>query len=204
MDSDSLAMPVLASQALRDQESGSGNPAALHTTTGRSSRQQRGRAGSLRNRRADNGGPISNRRQGRQQEREGNGEGQVENGTGANPTPRGGSRPGRRRAGRVPPTRIPPARPFGGQLTGNDPGGAPHPLGVTLQADAQEFHPGQPHTQRRGPGSGNPASKQAQARGEPLTARTTRARRGSKSSAPDIATRTHEDIANDMLDGLSS
>src|SRR5579862_8401209 len=142
--------PVLASQALRGQASGAGNQAALHTATGRSSRQQRGRAASSRARRADSGGTISNRRQGRQQEHQGNSEGQAENGTGVNPTPRGGSRPGRGRAGRAPPTRIPPARPFGGQLTGNDPNGALPLLGTTLQADAQEFYPGQPHTPRRG------------------------------------------------------
>jgi transcriptional repressor NF-X1 len=197
MDSNS---PVLASQALRGQASGAGNQAALHTTVGRSSRQQRGRAAGSRARRADGGGTISNRRQGRQQEQEENSQGQAESGTGANPTPRGGSRLGRGRAGRVTPTRIPPARPFGGQLTGSDPSGALALPGVTLQADAQEFYPGQPHTQRRGPSGGGSAGKQAQTRGEPLTSRTPRARRDSKSSAPDIATRTHEDIANGIYE----
>lgn len=65
-------------------------------------------------------------------------------------------------------------RAFGGQLTAT----APPSAEVSLAGDAPEFVPGQPVAPRARP---------------PQAPRT---RRMSKSQAPDIATRTHEDIAN--------
>lgn len=96
-------------------------------------------------------------------------------------------------------------RQFGGQLTvdgdnesistGQVNGSSP--LVSQLQGDAPEFRPGQQHqprNQRRGK-PGQPSS-QHQQRATP------RARRESllKSKAPDIATRTHEDIANNLYE----
>ena len=72
-------------------------------------------------------------------------------------------------------------RAFGGQLTGSVP--VTTPSEGSLAGDAPEFVPGRPVAQRARPPQ---APRQAQAR----------ARRMSKSQAPDIATRTHEDIAN--------
>ncbi|KAF6227413.1 hypothetical protein HO133_008857 [Letharia lupina] len=69
----------------------------------------------------------------------------------------------------------------------------------TLQADAPEFHPGQRHQQRlintRGGKTAQPNQRQPQTKAP-------RARRQSipKSTAPDIATRTHEDIANGIYE----
>lgn len=67
-------------------------------------------------------------------------------------------------------------RVFGGQLTVPSEAGS---VAGSLAGDAPELVPGQPLAARRG--------KQPQAQ---------RARRISKSQAPDIATRTHEDITN--------
>ena len=86
-------------------------------------------------------------------------------------------------------------RQFGGRLTVTEEQNTP-PILSSLQADAPEFRPGQQHHQgsvssrsSRGRKSLAPAHNQAQARMPPV-------RRGStlKSTAPDIATRTHEDI----------
>jgi transcriptional repressor NF-X1 len=69
-------------------------------------------------------------------------------------------------------------RAFGGQLTSSTPAGSSE---GSLAADAPEFVPGQPVAPRARP----PPVRQAP-----------RPRRMSKSQAPDIATRTHEDITN--------
>lgn len=88
-------------------------------------------------------------------------------------------------------------RQFGGNLTAPAPTNQISDSGSTLQGDAPEFHPGQPHTFRpkttRRAGRTNPQSSHAK---EP------RLRRGSglKSLAPDIATRTHEDISNGVYE----
>lgn len=88
-----------------------------------------------------------------------------------------------------------PGRQFGGRLTTTEEVTALQ-IGSTLQPDAPEFHPGQQHHQgstgsRRSRGGRNVAPTQRQPQ-----VKTPRARRGSilKSTAPDIATRTHEDI----------
>ena len=79
-------------------------------------------------------------------------------------------------------------RQFGGQLTienedNSSNGPATARTASHLQADAPEFRPGQPHVQ---PASGVRSIRPLQQR----------RRRLSKSSAPDISTRTHEDIDN--------
>ena len=88
------------------------------------------------------------------------------------------------------------ARQFGGRLTTNE---NTTPTTV-LQPDAPEFRPGQPHQSRslhnrtrRGVAPATSNSVQ-----QPIP----RMRRGSspKSTAPDIATRTHEDIANSVYE----
>ncbi|KAG9196586.1 hypothetical protein G6011_01707 [Alternaria panax] len=94
---------------------------------------------------------------------------------------RGGGRAGRGRGGaeRFPQRMAAGGRQFGGQLTGEDgPASAISEAQGGLQADAPTFQPGQPIVPRK---SRPPRQKQPQA---------------PKSTAPDIATRTHEDIDN--------
>lgn len=89
-------------------------------------------------------------------------------------------------------------RPFGGTLTQEEASSAPQTS--TLQADAPGFHPGkqlQPLPARtRGGNTSN------QSGNRPPRVRAPRARRQSlsKSTASDIATRTHEDIANGVYE----
>lgn len=91
---------------------------------------------------------------------------------------RGGSR-GKGRGGRVAPNRMVNGRQFGGKLTQEEPYvSALSHSPQQLQGDAPAFVPGQESLQR-----------QAKAK-QPKQ----RLRRPSKSQAPDIATRTHEDI----------
>ena len=68
-----------------------------------------------------------------------------------------------------------------------------------LQADAPEFHPGQNYRQ---PPINNRGGKGAQSNHRQPQGKAPRARRQSipKSTAPDIATRTHEDIANGIYE----
>ena len=85
------------------------------------------------------------------------------------------------------------SRQFGGKLTQEE--GVPAQNQSTLHADAPEFLPGQTHHPR----PHNPrGGKAAQANVHQGHVKGPRARRQSilKSTAPDIATRTHEDIAN--------
>ncbi|CAF9935257.1 hypothetical protein IMSHALPRED_010161 [Imshaugia aleurites] len=88
-------------------------------------------------------------------------------------------------------------RQFGGALTQEEPT-SPQTV-FTLQADAPEFHPGQQHQQRlvnpRGGKAARTNHRQPQIKAP-------RARRQSipKSTAPDIATRTHEDIASGIYE----
>ncbi|MCJ1263293.1 FKBP12-associated protein [Lobaria immixta] len=89
-------------------------------------------------------------------------------------------------------------RQFGGNLTTPASTDQISHTGSTLQGDAPEFHPGQPHISRfknirRAKGSTTPQSSHAKA---------SRLRRdsGLKSTAPDIATRTHEDISNGIYE----
>ena len=98
-------------------------------------------------------------------------------------------------------------RQFGGRLTeeveqsGGDTGHPDHPFPpeTQLQPDAPEFRPGQRHQPRirqsRGGKPGPPQARQNQHA-------TPRARRDSslKSKAPDIATRTHEDILSNLYE----
>ncbi len=86
-------------------------------------------------------------------------------------------------------------RQFGGRLTLTEEANTPPPAS-SLQGDAPEFHPGQQHHQR-------PTGSRSLRGGKNVTpiqphtqAKLPRTRRGStlKSTAPDIATRTHEDI----------
>ncbi|RYN92628.1 hypothetical protein AA0120_g4774 [Alternaria tenuissima] len=94
---------------------------------------------------------------------------------------RGGGRGGRGRGGaeRFPQRMAAGGRQFGGQLTGeDDAASAISEAQGGLQADAPTFQPGQPIAPRK---SRPPRQKQPQA---------------PKSTAPDIATRTHEDIDN--------
>ncbi|KAK1769692.1 hypothetical protein QBC33DRAFT_332130 [Phialemonium atrogriseum] len=120
-----------------------------------------------------------------------------------------GSRGGRGRRGRGfqgrggrsanQPSAVVPQRTFGGHLT-SDQGAGASP-GLSLSADAPEFVPGRPVTSRRsgssrpqvpGPRSG-PGSQSGPSM-KP-TAQFSR-RRASKSSAPDLPTRIHDDIDN--------
>jgi transcriptional repressor NF-X1 len=87
---------------------------------------------------------------------------------------RGGFGRGGRRGGANAQPMVNGQRVFGGQLTSSIPPSAEG----SLAGDAPEFVPGQPIAQRARP------------------PQAPRARRMSKSQAPDIATRTHEDIAN--------
>ncbi|KAK0516792.1 hypothetical protein JMJ35_001395 [Cladonia borealis] len=84
-------------------------------------------------------------------------------------------------------------RRFGGRLTQE--GGSSTLSQSVLHADAQEFHPGQVHHPRAGHSRGGRAAQASTHQNNP---RTPRPRRQSflKSTAPDIATRTHEDISN--------
>ncbi|MCJ1230388.1 FKBP12-associated protein [Toensbergia leucococca] len=90
-----------------------------------------------------------------------------------------------------------PGRQFGGRLTTEPEANTTSRLTSSLQADAPEFRPGRPHAHRPAPGKAGkpppPAQRHMQGRGAIL-------RRGSslKSTAPDIPTRTHEDIANGL------
>ena len=90
-------------------------------------------------------------------------------------------------------------RQFGGALTTDS---SINPASIpssSLQADAPEFRPGQQHPQRATQG---PKGKLGPSVKYPLNNRTPRLRRGSsiKSNAPDIATRTHEDILNGVYE----
>ncbi|KAI4608421.1 hypothetical protein J4E80_009045 [Alternaria sp. BMP 0032] len=94
---------------------------------------------------------------------------------------RGGARGGRGRGGaeRFPQRMAAGGRQFGGQLTvEDDAASAISEAPPGLQADAPAFQPGQPIAPRK---SRPPRQKQPQA---------------PKSTAPDISTRTHEDIDN--------
>ena len=84
-------------------------------------------------------------------------------------------------------------RRFGGRLTQE--GGSSTLSQSVLHADAQEFHPGQVHHVRAGHSRGGRAAQASTHQNNP---KTPRPRRQSllKSMAPDIATRTHEDISN--------
>lgn len=95
---------------------------------------------------------------------------------------RGGARRGNNRGGNQ---LMMNGRTFGGNLTSGTPGAAS--AEGSLAGDAPEFVPGRPimGQRQRGP-------PQARQPNNPPT----RARRMSKSQAPDIATRTHEDIRN--------
>ncbi|KAH0538171.1 hypothetical protein FGG08_005229 [Glutinoglossum americanum] len=192
--SDSLVAPAPPPQVQHHQPIDTGFSASPDTAFGRGSRHQRGRGGALRGQRVDGGSAILNRRP--QTGQEGNGEGQVQGGVNASQTSRGRSRPSSWRTARASAASITPARRFGGQLTTSDSGGASSALRTILQADAPEFHPGQPHTGGR---STSGSSRQAQM-GESSTTRMPRARKGSRSSATDIATRTHEDITNGVYE----
>ncbi|OCK77431.1 hypothetical protein K432DRAFT_358611 [Lepidopterella palustris CBS 459.81] len=83
---------------------------------------------------------------------------------------------------------LPGGRRFGGELTVDigDTGSTitpTHSVGSPLHADAPDFRPGQPHSHKpTAPRNQRPPQQ--------------RKRRASKSSAPDISTRTHEDIDN--------
>ena len=94
-------------------------------------------------------------------------------------------------------TTVAAGRQFGGRLT-TKPEAQLIPLPTsTLQADAPEFQPGRPHVQRREAGVQKARGPPRQAQGK-----VARLRRGSslKSTAPDIATRTHEDITNGVYE----
>ncbi|KAI9857809.1 MAG: FKBP12-associated protein [Trichoglossum hirsutum] len=200
IDLDLLVAPAPPPQVQYDQLYGIENPAMSDTTSTRGLRHRRGRGGISRGQRTDGDGVISNSWQSRpQQGREGNSEERVGDGADTSQTPRSGSRSNRGRVPRTLPARIPPARRFGSQLTANDSGSAPSAPRVTLQADAQEFHPGQPLTQRGGTSSSSPRNRHIQT-AESLAGRAPRARERAKSSAADIATRTHEDIANGIYE----
>ncbi|KAI9697654.1 MAG: FKBP12-associated protein [Candelina mexicana] len=93
-------------------------------------------------------------------------------------------------------TRINIGRQFGGQLTANEIE-TPSSPSTVLQADAPEFHPGRQHQQRPAVNGTLKALAQAPNRN---VGRNQRARRDSKSSAPDIATRIHEDITHGLYE----
>ena len=94
-------------------------------------------------------------------------------------------------------TTVTAGRQFGGRLTTEPEAQSIALLNSTLQADAPEFQPGQPHVQRQ-------EARIQKARGPPRQAqgKVARLRRGSsiKSTAPDIASRTHEDIMNGVYE----
>lgn len=93
-------------------------------------------------------------------------------------------------------------RQFGGRLTTTpeaQAAGSPgQSVSFALQADAPEFRPGQPHIQR----SGGAKRSKASSTQRNVAGLTAQPRGGSlaKSKAPDIATRTHEDIANGVYE----
>ena len=92
-----------------------------------------------------------------------------------------------------------PSRRFGGELTvQEDTTNATHRNSL-LQADAPIFVPGQPHQSRETKGRGGRAGHNGP---RSNVAKLHRGRRASlkKSHAPDIATRTHEDIANSVYE----
>ncbi|KAI9715741.1 MAG: hypothetical protein M1812_005739 [Candelaria pacifica] len=93
-------------------------------------------------------------------------------------------------------TRINTGRQFGGQLTAKETETQSRSSTV-LQADAPEFQPGRQHTQRPTVNGTLKALAEAPSRN---TGRNPRARRDSKSSAPDIATRIHEDISRGLYE----
>jgi len=88
-------------------------------------------------------------------------------------------------------------RQFGGRLTMTEEANA-QSLVSSLQADAPEFHPGQQHHQRHTTSRNSRGGKNVAVAQLHTQAKAPRARRGSvlKSTAPDIATRTHEDITS--------
>ncbi|KAI9814834.1 MAG: FKBP12-associated protein [Pycnora praestabilis] len=94
-------------------------------------------------------------------------------------------------------TRLNAGRHFGGQLTVNDGAEESGTSSSLLQGDAPEFCPGRPHTQQRAAPGKPKAATQGKIREPPHGPRD---RRGSKSSAPDIATRTQEDIARGLYE----
>ncbi|KAL8904312.1 MAG: hypothetical protein Q9207_003352 [Kuettlingeria erythrocarpa] len=95
---------------------------------------------------------------------------------------------------------LPASRKFGGRLTA--PAESAESIlhsNSTLSADAPEFRPGQQHQTRARNGQGNRKVPAAQHNPHPQHARH---RRDSslKSTAPDIATRTHEDISKGLYE----
>lgn len=88
-------------------------------------------------------------------------------------------------------------RQFGGHLTGGEAADASSVSASALQANAPEFHPGQQY----GLGSKS-EQKRRMVPPSKANSKTPRLRRGSglKSTAPDIATRTHEDITNGIYE----
>jgi len=94
---------------------------------------------------------------------------------------------------------IRPGRQFGGQLTATEEPQSSTQATSTLQADAPEFLPGQPHQQRSTPKRGGKPVQTPLPKPHP---KAPRARRASilKSTASDIATRTHEDITNQVYE----
>ncbi|KAL9597478.1 MAG: hypothetical protein Q9219_005111 [cf. Caloplaca sp. 3 TL-2023] len=111
---------------------------------------------------------------------------------------------GRHNTGTVPTSTsggyLPHGRQFGGQLTVPvPPAESRSNMTATLSADAPEFHPGQQHQPRAKKGGATRKAVHAQ----PNTTNNVSHRRrdsNSKSAAPDIATRTHEDIANGLYE----
>lgn len=91
-----------------------------------------------------------------------------------------------------------PSRQFGGRLTQEE--GSGTAVISTLQPDAPEFRPGQQHKSR--PANVSRGGKKAHADHHSHPGKAPRGRRQSilKSHAPDIATRTHEDIANGIYE----
>ena len=89
-------------------------------------------------------------------------------------------------------------RRFGGELTQGE--GSGMSGNSTLHADAPEFHPGQHHQPR--PANSGRGGKNPQVNSNTTPVKASRARRQSilKSNAPDIATRTHEDISNGIYE----
>lgn len=117
---------------------------------------------------------------------------------------RHGERPSRRRGNRATNTTLPErnatqvgGRPFGGRLTRNDESSSEHrppSLATTddhLHADAPEFVPGQLPPHLANSGSSSHVEKKARMQTPKVT---------TKSTAPDIATRTHEDIAHGLYE----
>ncbi|KAL9022571.1 MAG: hypothetical protein Q9185_000281 [Variospora sp. 1 TL-2023] len=94
-------------------------------------------------------------------------------------------------------TRLPTGRQFGGQLTTPvEPTDPSSNSTHTMSADAPEFRPGHPHRPRP---KGSQNVRKAPAAQHTYSQRHRRDS-GLKSTAPDIATRTHEDIANSLYE----